>query len=100
MTQLLSTIRVFILFIDFFFLMIRRPPRSTRLTHSFPTRRSSDLMRVACGSEQGRRVGDRPRLPMVGAHPVGADRIAVLGARIPLVAGPLDRKSTRLNSSH
>src|SRR3546814_4280371 len=27
----------------FFFLMIRRPPRSTRLTHSFPTRRSSDL---------------------------------------------------------
>src|SRR3546814_10537087 len=26
----------------FFFLMIRRPPRST-LTHSFPTRRSSDL---------------------------------------------------------
>src|SRR3546814_11740313 len=26
-----------------FFLMIRRPPRSTRTTHSFPTRRSSDL---------------------------------------------------------
>src|SRR3546814_15443807 len=25
--------------------MIRRPPRSTRLTHSFPTRRSSDLPR-------------------------------------------------------
>src|SRR3546814_10432271 len=23
--------------------MIRRPPRSTRITHSFPTRRSSDL---------------------------------------------------------
>src|SRR3546814_19430117 len=29
----------------FFFLMIRRPPRSTRTTHSFPTRRSSDLPR-------------------------------------------------------
>src|SRR3546814_4136005 len=28
-----------------FFLMIRRPPRSTRTTHSFPTRRSSDLKR-------------------------------------------------------
>src|SRR3546814_7361278 len=27
----------------FFFLMIRRPPKSTRLPHSFPTRRSSDL---------------------------------------------------------
>src|SRR3546814_8912197 len=26
-----------------FFLMIRRPPRATRMTHSFPTRRSSDL---------------------------------------------------------
>src|SRR3546814_3542237 len=26
--------------------MIRRPPRSTRLTHSFPTRRSSDLVPV------------------------------------------------------
>src|SRR3546814_17120777 len=25
--------------------MIRRPPRSTRMTHSFPTRRSSDLTR-------------------------------------------------------
>src|SRR3546814_5790043 len=24
--------------------MIRRPPRSTHLTHSFPTRRSSDLV--------------------------------------------------------
>src|SRR3546814_14695580 len=27
----------------FFFLMIRRPPRSTRTDNSFPTRRSSDL---------------------------------------------------------
>src|SRR3546814_4794808 len=26
--------------------MIRRPPRSTRTTHSFPTRRSSDLVRL------------------------------------------------------
>src|SRR3546814_10797674 len=26
--------------------MIRRPPRSTRMTHSFPTRRSSDLSPV------------------------------------------------------
>src|SRR3546814_7467606 len=27
--------------------MIRRPPRSTRTTHSFPTRRSSDLINDA-----------------------------------------------------
>src|SRR3546814_9872239 len=26
--------------------MIRRPPRSTHTTHSFPTRRSSDLLRL------------------------------------------------------
>src|SRR3546814_2544088 len=35
----------------FFFLMIRRPPRSTRTAHSFPTRHSSDL---------GCRLADRP----------------------------------------
>src|SRR3546814_15962295 len=34
---------LFIACCSFFFLMIRRPPRSTRTTHSFPTRRSSDL---------------------------------------------------------
>src|SRR3546814_17264573 len=31
----------------FFFLMIRRPPRSTRTDTSFPTRRSSDLAYAA-----------------------------------------------------
>src|SRR3546814_10045054 len=35
-----------------FFLMIRRPPRSTRLTHSFPTRRSSDLAPSDAPSDQ------------------------------------------------
>src|SRR3546814_15122120 len=34
---------LFLYLFCFFFLMIRRPPRSTRTTHSFPTRRSSDL---------------------------------------------------------
>src|SRR3546814_15349176 len=33
----------------FFFLMIRRPPRSTRTAHSFPTRRSSDLNYLKTG---------------------------------------------------
>src|SRR4051794_41850676 len=64
-----------LIFFSFFFLMIRRPPRSTL----FPTRRSSDL---------GLRAPDvRP---------------AVLGARPRRGAGGagLDRKSTRLNSSH
>src|SRR5213075_3372225 len=30
-------------YLSFFFLMIRRPPRSTQQGNSFPTRRSSDL---------------------------------------------------------
>src|SRR3546814_9301224 len=32
--------------------MIRRPPRSTRTTHSFPTRRSSDLLRASRERDQ------------------------------------------------
>src|SRR3546814_895443 len=40
--------------------MIRRPPRSTRMTHSFPTRRSSDLSDFGCavsGYVQAHRFG-------------------------------------------
>src|SRR2546429_5285290 len=66
------------LFICFFFLMIRRPPRSTL----FPTRRSSDLHR------RGR--GDQPRAPGLAESP-GADHRSRTFR---------DRKSTRLNSSH
>src|SRR3546814_6917344 len=32
-------------FVGLFFLMLRRPPRSTLTAHSFPTRRSSDFDR-------------------------------------------------------
>src|SRR3546814_6769253 len=45
--------------------MLRRPPRSTRLTHSFPTRRSSDLAREGVDrlrdgvEDRGHHVGDR-----------------------------------------
>src|SRR3546814_17783681 len=49
----------------FFCLMIRRPPRSTLLTHSFPTRRSSDLLAllhslgcpVVLGASRKRTIG-------------------------------------------
>src|SRR5947209_9666290 len=58
-----------------FFLMIRRPPRSTL----FPTRRSSDL-----------RSGDA-----LSTTASGKSRYAANGA-----AYLEDRKSTRLNSSH
>src|SRR3989449_4678044 len=59
----------------FFFLMIRRPPRSTL----FPTRRSSDLI--------GR------------AHAELQSRLHLI-CRLLLVLFRSDRKSTRLNSSH
>src|SRR3546814_9001876 len=52
----------------FFFLMIRRPPRSTRTDTLFPTRRSSDL------------VDDR--LPLLVAH--------LLDHVVPGVAGVVD----------
>src|SRR3546814_1005996 len=51
--------------IHFFFLMIRRPPRSTLLTHSFPTRRSSDLEAFFFSLEESRLLG--------GASPRGRD---------------------------
>src|SRR2546427_9930922 len=62
----------------FFFLMIRRPPRSTL----FPTRRSSDLHGVDAILN---------RLEQL--------LLALLGAALEIVRA-LDRKSTRLNSSH
>src|SRR3712207_9338353 len=80
----------------FFFLMIRRPPRSTlfpytTLFRSRGPRRPGRVGGRPGGSPHGAGVGssDRPRLP---AHGEG---LVVQRAR-----GGLDRKSTRLNSSH
>src|SRR3546814_2185843 len=50
---------VFYIVSCFFFLMIRRPPRSTRTDTLFPTRRSSDLRRAA----RRRSHPARPRRP-------------------------------------
>src|SRR5256885_17036253 len=62
----------------FFFLMIRRPPRSTL----FPTRRSSDL--------ESRRI--------VGKVTASGTLQAVVTVQVGSQVS--DRKSTRLNSSH
>src|SRR3546814_70411 len=43
-------------FLFFFFLMIRRPPRSTRTDTLFPTRRSSDLVTL---DHREREIGER-----------------------------------------
>src|SRR2546430_6582858 len=68
-------------FLAFFFLMIRRPPRSTLFPYT-TLFRSADRRRHP-------RMGDD--LPFLGTGPVHDAGDAV---------GPEDRKSTRLNSSH
>src|SRR5256885_3935259 len=68
----------------FFFLMIRRPPRSTL----FPTRRSSDLVDGAKQANPENSEADYYSFRLTGDSPavtLGTDG---------------DRKSTRLNSSH
>src|SRR2546430_9145436 len=68
---------------SFFFLMIRRPPRSTL----FPTRRSSDLNQ---SRRQPAPVDDHLRLLILRFAEVHIHR----------AGHGQDRKSTRLNSSH
>src|SRR3546814_15540587 len=90
----------------FFFLMIRRPPRSTRTDTLFPYTtlfRSAGAAEAAGRSGAHRAGGERHRAPPGILRRVGdshqADRRA--GDGCPGHAGPGgDRKSTRLNSSH
>src|SRR3546814_14164302 len=99
-----------------FFLMIRRPPRSTRTDNTFPTRRSSDLcfglitspQRLAAIRQERRpdsryasleqctfelrrtaEMFKRHALPVVDSSTISVEEISTI-----------DRKSTRLNSSH
>src|SRR2546430_10109409 len=67
----------------FFFLMIRRPPRSTLFPYTTLFRSRSDRRRRCALPLDRRGVGDREN-----------------GAGPPDGALGLDRKSTRLNSSH
>src|SRR3712207_6908959 len=75
----------------FFFLMIRRPPRSTLFPYT-PLFRS-DPQRLdghAVVARAGQRAVARARQEPVGARAAAQEVVAVA----------LDRKSTRLNSSH
>src|SRR5437667_3640254 len=81
----------------FFFLMIRRPPRSTLFPYT-------TLFRSARPGRRGRRRGAPP--PAAGAGPRWRPRAPARaraanppGGRA-ATAGRADRKSTRLNSSH
>src|SRR5256886_5754832 len=77
------------MFFFFFFLMIRRPPRSTLFPYTTLFRSHAELMR-SVSHYRGQQQGNRP------------DRIFLCGgtAGLPYMREFLDRKSTRLNSSH
>src|SRR3712207_7218323 len=84
-------------FLLFFFLMIRRPPRSTLFPYTTLFRSAAegppDPAPVAAAGGAARALPDRDR---------GADRLRAL-ARSGQARGSVlqrDRKSTRLNSSH
>src|SRR3546814_19315480 len=93
--------------LHFFFLMIRRPPRSTRTDTLFPYTtlfRSGGIWRlVDRGLQQIRRVGVTFVIPADIELHRGHGAIGIVRLYVePVAAGPRrqDRKSTRLNSSH
>src|SRR2546426_2447031 len=73
--------------------MIRRPPRSTLFPYTTLFRSISDGFRFA-GVTTGAGLG------FVFGGPAGAIVGAGLGTSIELIGDEIDRKSTRLNSSH
>src|SRR3712207_7610708 len=83
---------------NFFFLMIRRPPRSTLFPYT-TLFRSALLHGLA---HQPAHLGQllRGRIDVVEAEHVGAQRARPLEGREVGRDAALDRKSTRLNSSH
>src|SRR2546421_9551408 len=76
-------------FFFFFFLMIRRPPRSTLFPYT-TLFRSSTIVSVC--------VTTAPRRVCRG--PCGAVAVAAAGCADSVSSRTIDRKSTRLNSSH
>src|SRR3712207_6908064 len=79
--------------VDFFFLMIRRPPRSTLFPYT-------TLFRSAVTEEPRRRA--RVALVTGGGAGIGracVERLAASGVHVMLLDRK-DRESTRLNSSH
>src|SRR3546814_13016282 len=82
----------------FFFLMIRRPPRSTRTDTLFPYTTLFRSVGVAAHIRAHRIIHPRPLQRGVGkGKSAGLDN---MGGRPEAGGGAQDRKSTRLNSSH
>src|SRR5258708_10484380 len=83
-----------------FFLMIRRPPRSTLFPYTTLFRSVRDA--ALCNGARERHLGHhspRVRQARGPAHSSGS-ALAALFHALAVRATPQDRKSTRLNSSH
>src|SRR3546814_14402422 len=83
-----------------FFLMIRRPPRSTRTDTLFPytTLFRSDLLQVGVLRGEAALRGGIDQQHGLAAELRHRQRFAVNAGEAEVMGG--DRKSTRLNSSH
>src|SRR3712207_8581415 len=83
----------------FFFLMIRRPPRSTLFPYTTlfrsDVREQRDLVAEICGNRLARATDDH-----VGVDTDPAQLVDRMLRRLRLQLTGGDRKSTRLNSSH
>src|SRR5258707_15339023 len=77
----------------FFFLMIRRPPRSTLFPYTTLFRSRADAVRIRAARHDWIHTRQPRRICPVG---LGRTLVKTHGANPPR----LDRKSTRLNSSH
>src|SRR5690348_17468761 len=83
--------------LSFFFLMIRRPPRSTLFPYTTLFRSLATVKRHAPYTE----LRSAPPIAVQGRDPAeGSLRKAAMGALLHAADECLDRKSTRLNSSH
>src|SRR3546814_11280422 len=93
------------LVVDFFFLMLRRPPRSTRTDTLFPYttlfRSRAELRRREAFLKAAARVRNEVDLEAL-ARAIATNDADAVAALITALEEALsaDRKSTRLNSSH
>src|SRR3712207_8062734 len=84
----------------FFFLMIRRPPRSTLFPYTTLFRSAAGAAHRHAADQAGQPVRQAGAGVQVGLDQAGADRVHPDPERRQLPRRPEDRKSTRLNSSH